>query len=431
MKILLFTPAMLASAIGRVSNLVIVELSQQGHEVVVVRTEDPALFEEPTRLFPCQMVPWSNTEQVRQLADESALIVYQVGNHYAYHRGGIEWLTTLPGIVCLHDNFLGHLFWSWSDRIGRPQALELLTKLYGPDVAHRFFDHGSSESFIAYAGQAAPMTEWITSMATGVIVHSSWAMDRITRACPGPVAVVPLPYDAPFLEVGELKVQPANNQELIVLTIGHVNSNKRYASVIEAIGASPLLRQRMSFRIVGAVDPSVEQELSALADSLNVKVAITGAVDDRKLADEIHHADIMSCLRWPALEAASASTIESMLYGKPTVVTNTGFYRDLPDDCVLKISPDAELNDLRAALERLVLSQQERTALGERACQYAVRTFRADNYAQHIVSMKRQVDRSRIVSAVANVFSNTLKRWGAKGGPVILEAIASPLELIR
>ena len=268
-------------------------------------------------------------------------------------------------------------------------------------------------------------------MATGVIVHSSWVMDRITRACHGPVAVVPLPYDAPFLEVGELKVQPANNQELIVLTIGHVNSNKRYASVIEAIGASPLLRQRMSFRIVGAVDPSVEQELSALADSLNVKVAITGAVDDRKLADEIHHADIMSCLRWPALEAASASTIESMLYGKPTVVTNTGFYRDLPDDCVLKISPDAELNDLRAALERLVLSQQERTALGERACQYAVRTFRADNYAQHIVSMKRQVDRSRIVSAVANVFSNTLKRWGAKGGPVILEAIASPLELIR
>ena len=143
------------------------------------------------------------------------------------------------------------------------------------------------------------MTEWIASLASGVIVHSSWAIDRITRTCPGPVEVVPLPYDAPYLaeRLEDSAAARAKGTDLSVLTIGHVNPNKRHASVIEAIGSSPLLRQRMSFRIVGAVEPPVVQALQAHADRLGVKVVITGEVDDRRLAAEIHAADVMCCLR--------------------------------------------------------------------------------------------------------------------------------------
>jgi glycosyltransferase involved in cell wall biosynthesis len=430
MKILFFTPTALTSAIGRVSKLIVSELQQLGHEIVVVRAEDPSCINSATHPFSCQIVHWDNAEQVRQQADQSDLVVYQIGNHYAYHRGCLEWLPQLPGLVSLHDNFLGHLFWAWSEVVGRQHALEVLAAIYDLDIADRFFNHSDSSSFIEYASNTAPMTEWIASMATAVIVHSSWAMNRIAHACSGPVEVVALPYDAPFAEHCDMMNQSTNHERSIALTIGHVNHNKRYTSVIKAIGSSPTLRSGLTYRIVGAIEPAMAEELQLLADQLQVDIAITGAVNDECLADEIHRADLMCCLRWPALEAASASTIEAMLYSKPTVVTNTGFYLDLPDDCVLKVSPETELTDLRTALERLVASPDERHAIGELARNYALKTFRADDYATRIINMKHRIDRSNVVGTAASVFSSTLKRWGARGDPAVMKAITAPLGLI-
>jgi len=431
MRILFFTPIALASAIGRVSALVVAELVLQGHEVVVVRTEDPAEFGGPTHRFSGDVVAWNETERVAHLAAHSEIVVYQVGNHFPYHRGCLEWLPTVPGLIALHDNFLGHLFWAWSDAVGRNSALDVLSTLYGEHTAAAFFNQTDSTQFLEFASESAPLTEWIASMGSAVIVHSSWAMERIVGSCAGPVEVVPLPYDAPYLGQPESNSAGNNSQRLVALTVGHVNPNKRYESVIRALGESSFLRNHVSYRVVGPAEPTTVQELTSLAAQLGVDLVMTGAVDDRQLATEIQGADIMCCLRWPALEAASASTIEAMLYGKPTVVTDTGFYRDLPNDCVVKISPDAEIQDLRLALEKLSKFPEERVALGERAHKYASRTFRADNYARAIVRTEHRIKRSRIIGQSAEVFSSTLKRWGASGSGIIIDAVARPLDLFR
>jgi len=430
MKILFFTPVLLASAIGRVSSLVVPQLVQLGHEVVVIRSEDSVFFEKPIHSFPCEVIRWNNEEQIHQLVTQADLVIYQIGDHYQYHQGCLEWLTILPGVVSLHDNFLGNLFWSWAEKIGRDCAMEQIRTLYGPEVAHQFFDHTNSDSFISYASKFAPMTEWIASQASAIVVHSSWAMNRIKSACAGPIEVVPLPYDAPYSGMTNDSSQITDGR-VVVLTIGRVNENKRYTSVIKAIGMSPLLRSRLTYRIVGAIEPVMAENLQALAKELNVDIAITGEVDNQILADEIHRANMMCCLRWPALESASASTIEAMLYGKPAIVTDTGFYRDLPDDCVLKIAMKSELTDLQQALERLATSPHERVTIGKRASQYAHETFRADYYATRIVAMKQRLDRSQLILNAAHVFSDQLKSWGAKGDPNILESLTKPLALFK
>lgn len=430
MKIVFFTPVLLASAIGRVSSLVVPQLIKLGHEVIVIRSEDAVFFEKPIHPFPCQVMLWTTEEQVRQLATQADIVIYQIGDHYPYHQGCLEWLTILPGVVSLHDNFLGHLFWSWAKKIGPTYAMEQVRTFYGPEVAQHFFDQTSSASFISYANKFAPMTEWIASMASAVIVHSSWSMKRIRTACAGPIEVVPLPYDAPYSGITNDRRQRTDGR-LVVLTIGHVNENKRYTSVIKAIGMSPLLRSRLTYRIVGAIEPVMEKNLHALADELNVDIAITGEVNDRTLANEIHHADMMCCLRWPALESASASTIEAMLYGKPAIVIDTGFYRDLPDECVLKISIKSELGDLQRVLEGLVNLPDKGIDIGKRASEYAHKTFRADYYATRIVAMKQRLDRSQLILNAAQVFSGQLKSWGAKGDPNILESITKPLALFK
>ncbi|MCD6026098.1 MAG: glycosyltransferase family protein [Solimicrobium sp.] len=430
MKIVFFTPILLASAIGRVASLVVPQLLILGHEVVIVRTEDPGFFEKPIHPFSCEVMHWINGEEVRQLAAQSDLLVYQIGDNYPYHQGCLEWLPELPGIVCIHDVFVAHLFYSWSEKIGRVNALEEIRSHYGSEVAQNFFEQVSSASFIAFANRFAPMTEWVASMASAAIIHSTWAMNRVRSSCIGPSEYVPLPYDAPYLNVANSLGQITDGR-VVVLTIGHVNKNKRYTSVIKAIGMSSLLRSRLTYRIVGAIEPAVANDLQALADKLNVVITITGVVDDRTLANEIHNADMMCCLRWPALESASASTIEAMLYGKPVIVTDTGFYRDLPDECVLKISMESELADLQIMLERLVDSPEECKALGKLASEYARKTFRADYYARQIIAMKGRMDRSHLILNAAQVFSDKLKQWGAKGDPKILASITDQLTLFR
>ncbi|BAL22589.1 glycosyltransferase family 4 protein [Azoarcus sp. KH32C] len=433
MNILFFTPCLTPSAIGRVSALVVAELQRQGHAIAVVRSEDPALFDHPVHDFGVELIDWNQPDRIRAKALTSNLVIYQVGDNFSYHRGCMEWMPELPGLVSLHDNFLGHLFWSCAELMGRPRAKQLLTRLYDETVAHRFFDHADSSSFINYASEVAPMTEWIAAMATGVIVHSTWAVSRIAAACHGPVEVVPLPYDAPFLEAAPENAQrpAADKTSMSILTIGHVNPNKRHASVIEAIGSSERLRERVNFRIVGSISPEMTRTLKTQASALGVRVAITGEVDGKTLAAEIHAADLMCCLRWPALEAASASTIEAMLYGKPAIVTDTGFYRDLPDDCVIKIAPQEEIAALRSALEQLVDAPAARIALGERARGYAAATFRADHYAERIIAMKSRIEQTGIIADAAKVFSSILARWGGKGQPALISPIAAPLSVFR
>jgi glycosyltransferase involved in cell wall biosynthesis len=199
-----------------------------------------------------------------------------------------------------------------------------------------------------------------------------------------------------------------------VLTIGHVNANKRPESVIAAISASEMLRTRARYHLVGAIAPEMKSRLGRRADELGVALEIAGEVDDETLQRAIREADVVSCLRFPSLEAASASTIEAMLHGKAIVVTDVGFYRDLPSDCVRKISPDRELPDLQHELESLFADERGRSALGRRARAWAEKTFTSANYAKQLVATCVAAAKVAPLVQASAVFGNTLAEWGAE-----------------
>ena len=181
MKLVVFTPAVKTSAIGRMATLVVQALAAQGHQVVVVRTEDISHLEAPIHAFGVEVVRWDDTNRVGALTRTADLVVYQIGNSFQFHRGCLEWLPTLPGVVCLHDYFLGGLFWSWATPANRVLAQAILQAWYGEAIAANFFNHRCSKDFIEATWNKAPMTEWIASMATGVITHSSWDIERIVK----------------------------------------------------------------------------------------------------------------------------------------------------------------------------------------------------------------------------------------------------------
>ncbi len=426
MRFLIFSPLATASAIGRVTALIVRALMTSGHQVVLVRTEHNAAADESHHACGIALINWTNTAEVMRAAQEADVLVYQIGNNYDYHCGAVHWLASLPGIVCLHDFVVAHLFAGWAQ--SRPaEALRILQAWYGEDTAKRFFSVRDDREFMADACSLHPMTEWICAMADGVVSHSYWGMGRVASACAGPLRVVPLPYDAPFSAQTDA-VSPPDSDVVNVITVGHANTNKRIESVIHAIASSALLRNMIRYRICGRIEPPYAIKLITLARSLGVQLTVAGETDDTGLQIAINEADIACCLRWPSFEAASATAIEGLLYGKAVIVTDTSFYSELPDDCVLKIPHEDEVTKLKDALEFLCAHPEKRRAIAMRGQLWAVATFSARNYAENLVDLALPTAKAKPIIQMVDALMTQLRDWGASSDLLNLDDTARPLE---
>lgn len=428
MKIVLFSPMINTSAIGRVSALLIPELLAK-HELTVVRTEKQELLTTPTHACAARLLRWDDTAAVQRAIDEADALVYQIGNHFAFHAGGVDWLEQHPGIVCLHDFVVAHLFAGWGHH--RPEeARRILCSLYGEVVAQSYFSARDHREFIETASRDHPMTEWICGMAHGVISHSRWGMGRVMQSCSGPVKIAALPYDAPAA-LGLASTQRADDAKIHVLTVGQANPNKRIESVIRAIGTSALLRQVVHYRLCGSISPRYALELAKLARSMSVILTIDGETPDSTLGNAMNESDIACCLRWPSLEAASATAIEALLYGKAVVVMDTGFYADLPDDCVCKIPADGEVEVLRGTLERLVSEPGQRAEMAVRGRAWARMTFVPQAYVQAIETIAVEVAATRPGADMMRALALSIEGWGGTPAQLAGPHVADPLDIFR
>jgi glycosyltransferase involved in cell wall biosynthesis len=417
MKLVFFTPVDKRSAIGRVTRLVVGELRGQGHHVDIVRTEWDQAGE--VHDLGSAVISWRDDVAVVRAGLAADMCVYQVANHYPFHAGSLQWLDALPGVVCLHDQFVGHLFDGWVSVHGTDPDV-VVRRWYGDEVAEIV---ARPDVTLEQRVQLAPMSEWVAARGLGVISHGEWTLDRLVAACPGPVRAVPLPYELPRVPI-EPVVDPLGRFRLV--TIGHMNTNKRVASVIEAIGSDPQLRDRVVYTLLGFITPTEGETLRSLAAQHGVELEVAGEVNEIALGNALANAHAVAALRWPCLEAASASAIEAMMAGKPTLVTRAGFYDELPDDCVFKIDLANEVADVRAALVTLVADPRVGAEVGERARLHAVATHTPQAYADQLVALAREALAVSLPLGVIRDIVATLQGWGG-GGDVGDEYTFGPL----
>jgi glycosyltransferase involved in cell wall biosynthesis len=216
-----------------------------------------------------------------------------------------------------------------------------------------------------------------------------------------------------------------------ILTIGHINTNKRVASVIHAIGSEARLRDSVHYQLVGQIEDSTAAELTDLARDTGVDLTISGVVSDEDLTVALEGADVICSLRWPTLESASASAIESMLWGKPTVVTGSGFCSEIPDECVAKVDPLSETSDLVRILLDLATDPKLRKQLGARASAWAKTTFSADRYAAGLEEMAKSVLRIAPAAHALTGLAEILENWQLSLSDDITERIVGPLRLFE
>jgi hypothetical protein len=141
------------------------------------------------------------------------------------------------------------------------------------------------------------------------------------------------------------------------------------------------------------------------------------------LRDLLQSADIVLNLRNPHYGESSWSLLESLLLGKTTVVWKHGYYDEISDDAVVKISAAEQLDRV---LESLVDSPRDRAIIGRRAGEYARSRFSTEKYCETLLSFVAEAKYYRPFLELATSMRPTLDAFGV--GP---EAAADVRRVIR
>ena len=412
MKIAWVTPFSHRSAIGRVSASVTAALSRRGHQIAIIRSEsarDDSMQVHQT-MFPIYWWQDINIQDIDYIYD---LIVLNIGDNYNFHAGIMAFIDRSVCLGIFHDFYLYNLFQQW---IVQNDCSE---EIYDQEV---LFTYGSSSLSLARAAwrneaqlrdvaNSLPMTEWIASRCGAALAHSRFYLARLEAACPGPVNVATLPFDSRDVPL----LFHRNRNEVVLLTVGVMNPNKCVAEVIKAICATPLLRERCRYRLAGIVSDAERARLASIASEGGfTKLDFLGEIDDANLTKELASSDAVICLRKPVLEGASASAIEAMKSGRPVVVANAGFYRDLPDELVFKVPPSVEETAIAELLERLVKDESLRVDSGRKAKAWACDTFATERYAAALEALARDFIRAKPVLSLARRVGHELATLGVR-----------------
>jgi len=408
MKIGWATPLHHSSAIGRVSVGVTQELARRGMTVDLLRTERPAFLSDPHLPTELKIVNLAELNDYSNLRHYD-LLVYNIGNHSGYHYHAVEALMRSPGICIFHDLLIFGLFHDWVKERGEANRIAtFVDEIYGPGT---YAGHNGSAGSLTYAVAKHPMLEWLAPYALGAVAHGRHYLARLTNSSTGPARHIPLAYDLP--EGIGLPRPRGESEHLRLVTLGHINENKLCAEIIGVLGGSRRLAQRCTYRLAGPISDRTRTNLSSLAKRLGVSLHMTGALSQADLAREIENADAMLCLRRPVLEGASASAIEAMLSGRPTIVLDHGFYEELPDDLTLKIPPDFQALDLEAKLLWLLDHPEDSRLLGQRAATWARAAFSFGQYADAILQLTEKAAEAEPLMWLGMQLGEELRALGA------------------
>ena len=105
-------------------------------------------------------------------------------------------------------------------------------------------------------------------------------------------------------------------------------------------------------------------------------------VDERRLWALMAGVDLCVNLRHPTMGETSGSVIRSLSLGKPLVVSDVGWFSELPGDVAVKVPVDAhEVETIEAAFELLLSRDDVRSTMGEAAAALARREHDLDRVA--------------------------------------------------
>ena len=310
---------------------------------------------------------------------------YNLGNNAQFHRDIHAVARRVPGVVILHDTRMQHFFAAYSEQPGddRDYYLDQLDRHHGPEA------RAQGEALIAGRGnldalvEMAPMPLAALEGAAAGVLHNQADVDWLQARTSVPLYHMPL-----CLRFGAPRPRkpraPSDPVQLIVF--GFIGGNRRLDAVLETLAAMP---ERALYRldIYGLLEQPEAVEATIARLGLADLVRTHGYVPEQDLDAALLQADLALNLRWPSMGEASASQLRIWAAGLASVVTQVGWYAQLPSDCVIKIDPAREREELMLHLRGVRQDPERYQRLGQRGRAVLERDHTPRRYAESLVAI--------------------------------------------
>ena len=124
-------------------------------------------------------------------------------------------------------------------------------------------------------------------------------------------------------------------------TFGNVNASKRIPQLLEAFADVRRRHEASGLLLVGATSPGFDLDRRLQRLGLDgAGLVREGYVDERRLWALMAAADVHVNLRSPTMGETSGTAIRALSLGEPLIVSDVGWFSELPDDVALKVPVD-------------------------------------------------------------------------------------------
>jgi glycosyltransferase involved in cell wall biosynthesis len=314
------------------------------------------------------------------------IALYHIGNEPNAHGWILKALRSRPGVVVLHEAVLHELVATLT--LGRGGKTAYL------DAVER--DGGRVARLLAtdaLAGRLPPLWELWPSVfplldevfehAEGVVVHSRYAEALLRRrGYEGPLHRVPLAADlAPHAR----DQSPDVHGSPLICSLGVLNVAKRVPQLLEAFARLRQSHPRAVLVLAGSGGADLRLGLRAERAGLRLgsDVVYLGFVSGSRLSALLAAADVCVNLRWPTLGEGSGSALQALAAGRPLVVSDVGWFSELPGSVAAKVPVDEhEVEMLVAVLDLLARKPRLRDRMGRAARDYVKAEHDVDRAAE-------------------------------------------------
>lgn len=342
-------------------------------------------------------------------------VLYHLGNS-RYHTAAIGAMERHPGVVMLHDFFIGAALQPFSGRTGDFfRFCEWVQRSHGYaglQAVALARDDGDMHAML----RLFPCNFPAIADALGVIVHSEYsrslaskwygkaAVEKI-RVIPH-LRVIPEPCERETTRQ-RLGLKPS---DLLICSFGFVGQTKRSRDLLDAyLGFKLPANENVVLAFVGeAGDNDYNREFLTAISGAGPRVRLTGWADEELYTDYLCAADLAVQLRTDSRGETSGAVLDCMARRVPLIVNANGWFAEISPNDALVLPDDLDVAQVAKALEDLISNPERREALA--------------SSAYHTIESKHSPE------ACAREYHERIEAWYASPAPTGLKSPAYPWE---
>lgn len=335
------------------------------YEIVVIVAQKKVSASQVTQHAEVRDVAW-----LKAHAGEIDRVIYHIGNS-PFHAHMLPLLQEVPGVVVLHDFFLGHL-WGWMDQ----------NVAQGLWARALYSGHGYSALLQRRKDPQVAVFEYpccfdLISNSQGVIVHSEYSYNLSKEwygidSSNGWEVIPHLRVPATVVENNSGRENLGfSKEDFLICSFGLLGETKLNHRLLRCwLNSSLALDTHCHLVFVGENDGNdygVELQRIIRESGLDGRIRITGFASTEMFRQYLMAADLTVQLRTRSRGETSGTVLDCMNYSKPLIVNANGSMAELDSESVWMLPDKFNDTDLVNALETLWRDPLLRQDFGRRA----------------------------------------------------------------